>query len=255
MNPPTPLYEITRRVPGYDCDFRGELKPAAMFCYLTDAAGVHAEVLGAGFVSMLERNLHWVLSRLRVKFHQHPLVGSELTVRTWPKTIQQKLFYIRDFEVLNAGGERVASASSAWLVIDAAARRMLPPHAVGINLSSLPDKTGLPEPLERLGYNLESPDILRRAAGYASVDLLNHVNNSRYVDWICDAFSMEHHRVHRMSELQVNYDHEVRPGDEVGLRSSLIPGDTTRWALEGHDLSTGKRAFESVATWIPFEKL
>ncbi len=251
MNPPSPLYEITRRVPGYDCDFRGELKPAAMFCYLTDAAAVHAETLGTGFASMLERNLHWVLSRLRVRFIKHAPVGSQLTLRTWPKTIQQKLFFIRDFEVLDASGERVAAASSAWLVIDAKARRMLPPQGLGINLPSLPDKTGLPEPLERIGYNLESADILRRVAGYASVDLLNHVNNSRYVDWICDTFSMDYHQANRLAELQVNFDQEVRPGDEVALRSRLTPGEIERWVIEGHNLSTGKRAFEAAATWLP----
>jgi acyl-ACP thioesterase len=236
-------------VPGYDCDFRGELKPAALFCYLTDAAAVHAETLGTGFASMLERNLHWVLSRLRVRVYKPALVGSPLTLRTWPKTIQQKLFYIRDFEVLDINGERVASASSAWLVIDAVARRMLPPQALDINLPSLPERLGLPEPLDRLSQTVTASETLRRTAGYSSVDLLNHVNNSRYVEWICDSFTLEHHQSNRLAELQVNYDQEVRPGDEVALHSSPIEGVTGSWALEGRNLSTGKRAFEANVVW------
>jgi len=71
-----------------------------------------------------------------------------ITLRTWPKTIQQKLFFIRDYEVLNASGKRIAAATSAWLVIDAAIRRMVPSKSAAINLPGSPDRIGLDEPLE-----------------------------------------------------------------------------------------------------------
>jgi len=67
-----PVYEETLRVAGFDCDFNHTLKPAAFFRHLTEAAGVHAEILGAGFDTMLTRNLFWVHSRMKIQFFEFP---------------------------------------------------------------------------------------------------------------------------------------------------------------------------------------
>ena len=88
-----PVYEEIIRVAGFECDFNHTLKPAAFFRYLTEAAGVHAQLLGAGFDTMIERNLYWVHSRMKIKFIEFPRVGDMITLRTWPKTIQQKLVF------------------------------------------------------------------------------------------------------------------------------------------------------------------
>ena len=48
-----------------------------------------------------------------------------------------------------------------------------------------------------------------------SLDLLNHVNNSRYVEWICDAIPLETFSRKKLDWLQINYDHETRPGEDV----------------------------------------
>jgi medium-chain acyl-[acyl-carrier-protein] hydrolase len=244
-----PVYEETLRIAGFDCDFNHTLKPAAFFRHLTEAAGVHAEILGAGFDAMLARNLFWVHSRMKIQFYEFPRVGEMITLRTWPKTIQQKLFFIRDYEVLNASGKRIAAATSAWLVIDAATRRMVPSQSAAINLPGNPDRIGLDEPLEKLGLAKNGEERLRMHAGYSSLDLLNHVNNSRYVEWICDAIPLETFSRKKLDWLQINYDHETRPGEEVAIRVNPVENNANLWALEGINLSTGLRAFESVMGW------
>jgi len=44
-------------------------------------------------------------------------------------------------------------------------------------------------------------------AGYSSLDLINQVNNSRYVEWICDAIPLETFSQKKLDWLQINYDH------------------------------------------------
>ncbi|MDP3720930.1 MAG: thioesterase, partial [Anaerolineaceae bacterium] len=183
-DPKFSVYEEIIRIPGYECDFNHQLKPAAFFRYLTEAAGTHADLLGAGFQAMQARNLFWVHSRMKIKFFKFPKVGEYVTLRTWPKTIQQKLFFIRDYEVLNGSGEKITAASSAWLLIDTVSRRMVPSQSTNIHLPSNPELVGLDEPLERLGMAQSGEKRLSRTASYSSLDLLNHVNNSRYVEWI-----------------------------------------------------------------------
>ncbi len=243
------VYQETYRVPGYECDPGGNLKPAGFFRLMTEAASVHAELLGAGFEMLRTRNLFWVHSRMKVQFLRFPRMGEAITLRTWPKTIQQKLFFIRDFELVDATGARLAGATSAWLVIDAVSRRMVPSQSASFNLPSLPERIGLEEPLERLGLARDGAERLRRTADYSALDPLGHVNNSRYVEWICDALPQERLTAGKLDWLQINYDHETRPGEEVCVKSNPVAADPGLWALEGINQTDGLRAFEAAVHW------
>lgn len=244
-----PLYRESIRINAYECDFNHKWKPAAFFQRLTEAAGVHAARLGVGFDEMLARDLYWVHSRMKIKFFRFPEAGDEVTIVTWPKTIQQKLFFIRDFEVIDSSGERLAAASSAWLIIDAANRKMIPPQTLDFDLPSFPEKIGLAEPLDRLGSKGGGEEKMRLKAGYSVVDIVGHVNNSRYVDWICDAFPFETFGQKSIDWLQINYDHEIRPGEEVVVLANPINGDENLYSLEGRNLTNESRAFEAVLSW------
>lgn len=236
-------------VNSFECDLNRRWKPAAFFQHLTEAAGRHAELLGCGFEVMLSRNLYWVHSRMKIKFLRFPIDGEEITITTWPKTIQQKLFFVRDYEIHSTQGEYLAAASSAWLVIDATARKMMPPLTTGLNLPCLPEKSALREPLERLSVGEGGEECLRLRAGYSAIDMLGHVNNSRYVEWICDSFPLEMHYQNQMEWMQVNYDKEIRPGEEVVMNLHKPEGESGLWGVDGLNKSSKTRAFEALVKW------
>ncbi len=243
------IYEQTVRISASECDFKLELKPAALFWQLTAAAGVHAVQLGAGFEDMQARNLFWVHSRMRIAFYGFPHTDDLITIRTWPKGLQGRLLYIRDFEVLDADGQRLAAATSAWLLVNAATRRLASPKSVDLALPAASSRVGLDEPLGRLGLARDGEERLRVRAGYSAVDILGHVNSSRYIEWICDAFPIETFRQHRLDWLQINYDHEVLPGEEVAVLANRVEQDANLWALEGRNRTNDTRAFEALWRW------
>ncbi len=243
------IYEKTERVNGFECGFDRRWKPAAFFQHLTEAAGEHAEALGFGFDKMLERNLFWIHSRMKIRFADFPKPYDLITIRTWPKTIQQKLFFIRDFEVLNSAGQRIATATSAWLVIDATTRRMVPTQVLNLSLPATPGRAGLDEALEKLPPSAYGEEKLRVKAGYSAVDMLGHVNNSRYIEWICDSFPLEQYRSNTLDWMQINYDHEVRPGEEVSIMTTNYDSDADLWKIEGMNQSNPGRAFDAQLHW------
>jgi acyl-ACP thioesterase len=247
------IWEQEVRVNAYECDFNLAWKPASFFQHLTEIAGVHATQLGFGFQAMQEMNYFWVLSRMKIQFHAFPRAGELIRIRTWPKTIQQKLFFIRDFEVQTLSGEPLASASSAWLVINTETRRMVPSATLNLALPNLPDRCALTEFLEKIVIPPETEERLRACASYSTVDVQGHVNNSRYVEWICDSFEMETFKQQRPAWMQVNYNTEVLPGEQISLRSTVSSEQTDQWLLEGVNLTSGARAFEAQIKWQQFE--
>lgn len=246
---PPEFYEEAIHVNTYECDFNQKWKPAAIFQRMTEAASQHAIQLGVGFEALLAQNLSWVLSRMKIKFIRFPRLEDIITIRTWTKGIQQKLFYIRDYEILNSQKERIIAATSAWLIINTQTRRLIPPRMLNINHPEPNGQFGLDEPLEKLEKIESEEECLRIKAGYSAVDVVGHVNNSRYVEWICNAFPMEMYRKGRIDWMQINYDREILPSDEVSLRSRHIEPENGLWGVEGHNISNNTCAFESVVHW------
>lgn len=243
------IFEQKIRINTFECDFTQHWKPASFFQHLSEAAGLHAAMLGVGYEAMLAQNLYWVHARMKIKFHQFPSAGDHITIRTWPKTIQQKLFFIRDFEVLDIRGNLLAAASSAWLVVNAATRRMALPQSVEIKLPHLANKVGLEEPLEKLDVIQNYIERLQARAGYSAVDILGHVNNSRYIEWICDSFPMDMYQHKTLDWMQINYEREVRPGDVLSLKVGEVETEKDLWMIQGMNLSNKVRAFESALKW------
>jgi len=175
-------------------------------------------------------------------------VEEQITIRTWPKTIQQKLFFIRDYEILSAQGDLLAAATSAWLMMNMQSRRLVPPSALQLNLPQNP-RQALAEPLEKLISPADGEEKLRLRAGYSAIDVVGHVNNARYIEWVCDAFPTSWHQQHQLAALQINYDREVHPEDEVVVKVAPIDGQPGAFALAGHNLTQNTEAFTAAVSW------
>ena len=115
------------KVRTYECGADGFATLPTICNFLQEAASANAESLGfskSDFASAGE-NVSWVLTRLVVKMDRYPKWEDEVTVETFPRG-GRKIVAWRDFEVLDAAGARLGVASSEWMLIDLATRRIVP---------------------------------------------------------------------------------------------------------------------------------
>lgn len=243
----------------YETDFTGKWQPAFLLACLTEIAAHHAAHLGFDYPGMLQKDMVWVLSRLKIRFVEPMEPGQKIIIKTWPKGIQQKIFFMRDFELRSPDGGLLAAASTAWLLISPRARRMLPPAALSAAYPGMgvPDNQGvsaMAESLEKIGVPDGLPERMAVEARYNMLDLLGHVNSARYADWVCNCFPLEMHAAQKLAWLQINYANEVRPGEKVSVQAAgaasaeASTGETT-WLVQGTNLTTGLRAFEAAVGW------
>jgi acyl-ACP thioesterase len=99
----------------------------------------------------------------------------------------------------------------------------------------LPGKIKMPE-----GEILESTICPK----YSDLDVNNHVNNSKYIDWFTDQIPLETHQKGILSEISVSYSQEIRSGETVRLEFSRN-GNQFRMAGKEND----KVCFMVNATW------
>lgn len=236
-------------VKSFETDTRSRWRPSCFFQAMQEAATHHAAHLGFQYLDMLAQNRIWILSRMKIQFVDFPGLGEAVCIRTWPKGIQQKLFFMRDFEITGAGGRNLARATSAWILIDPSARRMLLPQSLP---GKVPDNGGLAaldEPLERIHLPAGMEERLQATASYSAIDLMGHVNNARYIEWIADSFQYAEFAERTLAWLQINYINEVRPGEMVAVAAAPAPDSQDSWALQGVNRGTGAISFEAALAW------
>jgi acyl-ACP thioesterase len=207
----------------YECDHQGRLRPTALLNYFQDAAGDHAEKLGAGVIELIKRNLTWVISRYHIRIARYPGWRETLELTTWPG-LNQGLFALREFEVRDRQGNILAAASSSWMLIDLKTKRPVPP---GERLGSyLRDPrravdSGF-DPLPTVGAaDVEQAFPVRMS----DLDWNKHVNHVAYVGWALETPPPDFQEKYRPIELEVDFRGEAFLGDTALCRMQRLPSE------------------------------
>jgi len=236
---------ITVRV--LDADAFGQLTPVALAGYLSEAAGRHAQVLGAGMDLLAARGQAWVLARSRLEIPGTAHPGDLLEVATWPSGAN-RLWALRDFTVRGERGE-VARAITAWLVIDLATRRPVRPDRVLDPRLHAEREHALPPPDDRLPP-LQAPPWERRfSIRYLDIDRNRHVTNTSYLAWALEAVPEESWRESRVTALEAHYLAECSYGSRVLSRAAPAgPGEVLHEVVREED---GKELARLRTRWAP----
>ncbi|MBQ8615718.1 MAG: hypothetical protein IJ415_04055, partial [Clostridia bacterium] len=104
-------------------DFNDRLSTKSILNIFQDVASTHGEELGVGYLPMLEKNLYWVLSRIKFDILKMPEVNQTVIVETWPHQ-KGRVDFDRDLKITSEDGEVLIIGTSKWCVIDTV-KRML----------------------------------------------------------------------------------------------------------------------------------
>jgi len=237
------IYTEWKNLSYNELDFKGRWKPDNIFLTMQEAAGIHAERLGAGYGVLRQKGIGWVLIRTSLKLDKYPDINTPVTVTTWPEP-EKRMLFPRFFTFKDDAGNLLGTASTLWALMDIENRSLVVPAAKGITVQTptepplkleLPGKVRMPE-----GEISESTICPK----YSDLDINNHVNNSKYIDWFCDQIPLELHARGFLSEISVSYSREIRSGETVKLAFSRN-GDQFRLAGKEDD----QVCFMVNATW------
>nr|MCR5414942.1 hypothetical protein [Kiritimatiellia bacterium] len=181
------------KVRTYECGADGFSTLPTICNYLQEAASVNAEDLGfskSDFESAGE-NISWVLTKLVVKMDRYPRWEDVVTVETFPRG-GRKIVAWRDFEVKDSSGATLGVASSEWMLIDLATRKVV---AVPESVFAAADPNDAPVLGETPFTRFRVPEGGESAkhsfrAQKSHIDLNGHVNNVHYIEWMlepCDS--------------------------------------------------------------------
>ncbi len=209
-----PIFVKEYEISTIHLDCFGRVKPSVLLYFAQEAAGDHCQLLGTDWDTLYEKHLFWALIRTRLQISREAGAGDVLTVETWPMPTTRTAFP-RCTVARDQMGREVFRCVSLWVLMDTESRAMI-----------LPGKSGVQVPGILRGGELEAPRSLppalytrqtERQVQYSELDRNGHMNNTRYVDWICDLLPGDFHRTHPLRELTLCYLSEAREGESMQL--------------------------------------
>lgn len=206
------IYETTLDM--CSVDFTGAWQPGAIFRAMQEAANGHCRLLHLTFEEMRKLGVAWVMTRAHLQMERYPAYGETVTVKTWPAKTRH-MFFPRNF-VFEVNGQEVGRAMELFVLMDMETRKIALPSRLpnGLPLYDIPDALPLPGNLKAL----DTPATERTYSPvYMDLDMNGHVNNTRYVDWFMNGFSIEKHRSAQLCDLLIHYNFEVTPKESVTL--------------------------------------
>lgn len=214
MSTPPPVWTDALRVRSYEVGPEGHVALQTLCDYLQEAAGNHATALGVATDRLLAEGRAWVLARLQVEIDRYPAWREALTIETWPSAADG-LYAQRDFLLRDESGSTFGRATSTWFIIDVQRRRPIRLPATVLQLP-IPDR---PHPLPPDRSALPEPDATPHGRRFtvrrSDLDLNDHVNNVRYVEWALEAVPETVRTGRQPRRLDVQFRAESVYGDTI----------------------------------------
>ena len=198
-------YNIT----SYHADFKQHLSPISLFYFFQESAWRHANSRGFGWTHLAERNEYWVLAKMHVIINRMPDWIEKIRLETWGKE-PELLTAFRDFEFFDADNQSIIRATSSWHILNMQTHR---PTALTHFADDFPimSRYAIAEKPQKIQQPLSNPI---KSAVYtifpSDIDMNQHVNNTRYVQWAMDCIPFVFQKQHILHEINVNFLSQAR---------------------------------------------
>ena len=164
------MYTKSYIVSNNDVDNKFLIKVPAIFRYFQDVALLATEESKVDSISLSQKNIDWVITRMKVEIIRLPKCDEEIFVHTYPGK-DMAMLYPRYFYITDANDNIIVRSSSIWALIDNVSRKVivdrdviskLPPEEHEEQLP-LPEKISVPDnsnfiEKRRIHYNSKKND-------------------------------------------------------------------------------------------------
>ncbi|WP_430613077.1 acyl-[acyl-carrier-protein] thioesterase [Flavobacterium sp. JP2137] len=231
----TSLYSQTHEVDFLECAPSGKLKTAAIGQILQKVANTHSILGGISLEDLQRTQIAWVLNKMKIEIVKLPQWQDVIEIQTWIQSLEGSRS-IRDFEVF-LNGEKIMGISTFWVIIDTEKRR---PGTITIPLDHFTifeSKKALKKGFSKFPLHLPFEKISENSVRYSDLDMVNHVNNTKYVEWVLDAVPFDKIMHQDFKEIEMVFKREMVYGMPYEVNHHADQADRDTYSIS-HGSST-----------------
>ena len=179
------IYSDKTNVFGQDVDLNGHLRPSALLAKMEDAGSRQMAAFPPTGDELRAEGLAFVISRLLLRIDRPMREGEVADARTF-HTDSRGLSFNRCYQMF-AGEECVAEAYTSWALLNFREHKL-------VRVNEFRGIGGTPEPPIDVGIPAREPfppaeafeTAAVREVYFSDADLNGHLNNTKYLNWLCD---------------------------------------------------------------------
>jgi acyl-ACP thioesterase len=208
---------------------------------MQEAALKHAGMLGFGLSDMVKNNMLWVLTRMVLNINRELSWDETVCIKTWSRGIEGP-YSFREFELYDSKGIKIGSASSSWVPIDFKTRKPTKIFDDGpINKLAIKETVGIE--VEKVFIPKEIELGFIHQVHNTDLDINNHANNARYVEWIYNSMPLGSIKAKNGFTFHINYLGEAKLSEQIEIMRSKINFDQKEFYFDGINQQTKKSFF------------
>lgn len=205
-------YVQAYNIRSYEPRFDRRVSIASICNHLQDIASRHADAMGFGFKDLEKSGHLWVLARLHVMMDRLPGFGEAITAKSWPSG-NERLVALRDFLINDESG-LIGRATTSWVTLNRETNRPDRPDTV-LDKRFIPDRDrSTVFPTKAISRLKEGEHTISITARRSDMDINNHVNNVKYIEFCLEAVPQTWANEHRCLGLDIQFRAESHAGDE-----------------------------------------
>ncbi|MCB0707033.1 MAG: hypothetical protein KDC34_17075 [Saprospiraceae bacterium] len=168
----------------------------------------------------------WVLMRKKLWIDRLPMLGEHIRVHTTPAGFNRSFTY-RDYFVYDSNNQRIAAASSTWLLMDTENRKMAPlPAFVKEFEQFMPaPEDCLPRPEGKVPTLEDIKWTVPFRVDWHDLDFNQHLSNLNYLQWMLEVMPKDFLESNTPLSMQLEYKSESMYHDRI--ISEAAPIDST----------------------------
>lgn len=209
-------YTALQDVSFYQKDYCGKLKISALMTIFEDAADKQAKEMNTDNSSLMQSGKAWILNRVIVECLKSYKDIETVKVTTYPM-VASGIEFMREFAITNPNGGIIARGSSSWSLIDLNTRRLLKSVALD-NYDKYAETIPMLEKTYKKARSKNNVSEIRKSyiIGRSDIDMLGHVNNTKYADYAIDCLTDDEY-AQGISAFNITFMRESKIGDKLDM--------------------------------------
>lgn len=212
----TSIYEKEFELTFLNCYPNGLLKYTDLCNFIQITAGNHADLGGISYSDLQRHDQAWVLSRMRVEITKLPKWRDKIIMKTWIKSLENSRstrcleMYLND--------EKIVGCETYWVTINTKTRR---PDTLALNHEHFErfDNNATIKPTEKINTNDVIEKIGNKTVVFSDLDIVNHANNVKYLEWCLDFESPKKLLLSKVKAFDMNFLRELNLNDEAEINN------------------------------------
>lgn len=198
-----------------EMDKTGDTAPTTILTLLEETAADHCYSIDNSLYDLIEQDIGWVLLSGIMQMYRYPSYKEKIIIRTWMSSYSI-IKGIRENIIYDEQDNIIGRAKGLWVFFDIKRRR---PVQIFDDIKekwsycheeSIKHKISINIEVNESGSHIKKHDVNR-----FDIDMYNHLNNIRYLQWVID--SMDEDIVDNcfLSSIEGRFVAEVKEGDTI----------------------------------------